>query len=373
MIKILMETNPVYVHSFLPILPNFRLEQNQILDWTMKAHQKSLELLGAHDPDKLLSLRRFFLTDDQISSRWYECDDINEEWDNHSIYSISKETPHGKDISARNNFFADRARKIFDEIYQKESIPDHLIHVTCTGYVSPSPVQKYFADKKGGPEITHAYHMGCYASLPAVRLGEALVKGRALQVDVVHTEMCSLHMDPEMISPEQIVVQSLFADGHIKYRLSPEPDGTSLKIRSALEVLVPDSANDMTWIPGPYGMKMTLSKEVPMKIAGEIFPFLTRLSSAAGYELPELLKKAIFAVHPGGPKIVSGIQMLLGLSDEQVEASKKVLFERGNVSSATLPHVWAEIIKSNPEKGTPVVAIAFGPGLTIIGCIFEVA
>jgi predicted naringenin-chalcone synthase len=368
-----METNPVHLHSFLPIFPTCRLGQNEILDWTMKAHQKSLELLGAHDPEKLLSLRRFFLDEGQIRSRWYECNDVDENWDAHSIYSLSEETPHGKDISARNNFFADRARSIFSEIYQKEKVPDHLIHVTCTGYVSPSPAQKFFAGKDQGPEITHAYHMGCYASLPAVRLGEALVKGRSLEVDIVHTEMCSLHMDPEMISPEQMVVQSLFADGHIKYRLSPGPEGTSLRLLSTLEVLVPDSAGDMTWIPGPYGMKMTLSREVPMKIAGELFPYLTRLSQSAGYELPTLLKKAIFAIHPGGPKIVSGIQALLRLSDEQVQASKKVLFERGNMSSATLPHVWAEIVKSDPEKGTPVVAMAFGPGLTIIGCVFEVA
>jgi predicted naringenin-chalcone synthase len=34
--------------------------------------------------------------------------------------------------------------------------------------------------------------------------------------------------------------------------------------------------------------------------------------------------------------------------------------------------VWDEILKSHPEKGTPVVALAFGPGLTIIGAVFEV-
>ncbi|MES2527225.1 MAG: naringenin-chalcone synthase [Bdellovibrionota bacterium] len=368
-----METNLVHLHSFLPVFPSCHLNQNQILDWTMKAHQKSLELLGAHDPEKLQSLRRFFLDDEQIHSRWYEIDDIDEDWNQHSIYSITAETPHGKDISARNNFFDERAKKIFAEIYEKNSVPDHLIHVTCTGYISPSPGQKFFAGKDLRPEITHAYHMGCYASIPAVRMGEALVKGRALEVDIIHTEMCSLHMDPELVSPEQMVVQSLFADGHIKYRLSPEPSGKSLKILSTLEVLVPDSSDDMTWVPGPYGMKMTLSREVPMKIAGELTPFLTRLSLSAGYELPSLLKKAIFAIHPGGPKIVSGIQMLLGLSDEQVKSSRKVLYERGNMSSATLPHVWADILDGNPEKGTPVVAMAFGPGLTIIGCIFEVA
>ncbi len=339
----------------------------------MKAHERALELLKTHDPTKLESLRRFFLNEDQIKSRWYECDDVNENWDAHEIYNIEADSPHGKGITERLDFFDRRAQEIFKEIYSKEKVPDHLIHVTCTGYISPSPVQKYFAGLDVRPEITHAYHMGCYASLPAVRLGEALVKGRGIEVDIIHTEMCSLHMDPELVSPEQIVVQSLFADGHIKYRLSPEANGSSLKLLSTFEELVPDSANDMTWIPGPYGMKMTLSKEVPMKLAGRISPFLTKLALTSGYELPYLLKNAIFAIHPGGPKIVTGIQELLGLSNEQVMMSRKVLYERGNMSSATLPHVWQEILNANPSKGTKVVAMAFGPGLTMIGSIFEVA
>lgn len=367
-----METNNVFLHSFLPVFPSHHLPQDQLVNWTMKAHEKALQLLGAHDPEKLEALRRFFVDPEQISSRWYECDDIDENWNEHRIYSLNEATPHGRDISDRHDFYDQRAQEIFSEIYQKAGLPDHLIHVTCTGYISPSPAQKFFAGKSGGPELTHAYHMGCYASLPAVRMAEAFVRGRSLAVDVVHTEMCSLHMDPELIDPEQIVVQSLFADGHIKYRLSPESEGRSLRLLSTLEELVPESAGDMTWVPGPHGMKMTLSKEVPFKIAMRLGPFLGRLCERAGFTLEEMQKKAIFAIHPGGPKIVSGIQKLLQLSDEQVSASRKVLFERGNMSSATLPHVWNEILKENPEKGTPVVAMAFGPGLTMIGAVFEV-
>lgn len=368
-----METNEVFLHSFRPVYPSHHLPQSEILDWTMKAHEKALLLLGSHNPEKLESLRRFFVDEDYIRSRWYECDDVNDDWDKHSIYAIEASTPHGKNISERHAFFDKRAREIFSEIYSADKVPDHLIHVTCTGYLSPSPAQRFFADKTVRPEITHAYHMGCYASLPAVRLADALVKGRNLEVDIVHTEMCSIHMDPEMIGPGEMVVQSLFADGHMKYRLSREKQKGSLKLLSTLEEIVPDSSDDMTWVPGPYGMRMTLSKEVPFKIAFRLMPFLERLSESAGFRFDDLQKNAIFAIHPGGPKIVSGIQELLGLSDEQVEASRKVLYERGNMSSATLPHVWEEIVKAGPESGTPVVAMAFGPGLTMIGAVFEVA
>lgn len=367
-----METPNAFLHSFTPVFPRFHLPQNQLIDWTFSCHERAIELLGAHDLNKLQSYRRFCLDEEQIRERYFECDDVNDSWDEHTIYNVSAETLHGKNIEERHAFFDERAREIFGEIYQKENVPDHLIHVTCTGYLSPSPAQVYFSDKQLRPEISHAYHMGCYASLPAVRIGEGIVRGRNLEVDIVHTEMCSIHMDPLSYSAEQMVMQSLFADGHIKYRLSQEKSGKSLKLLSTYEEIVPDSAKDMTWVPGPYGMKMTLSKEVPLKIAMKIGPFLGRLAEKAGMSVEKLSREAIFAVHPGGPKIVSGVKDLLGLSEEQVFHSRKVLRERGNMSSATLPHVWKEILDANPETGTKVVAFAFGPGLTIIGAVFEV-
>jgi predicted naringenin-chalcone synthase len=41
------------------------------------------------------------------------------------------------------------------------------------------------------------------------------------------------------------------------------------------------------------------------------------------------------------------------------------------MSSATLPHIWAKILaETGVRYGTPVVSLAFGPGLTIVGAIF---
>lgn len=82
--------------------------------------------------------------------------------------------------------------------------------------------------------------------------------------------------------------------------------------------------------------------------------------------------KSIFAIHPGGPKIIDSVQEVLELSNDQVVESKKVLFERGNMSSATLPHVWSEILNNNYPVGTKVISYAFGPGLTLFGSVFEV-
>ena len=128
----------------------------------------------------------------------------------------------------------------------------------------------------------------------------------------------------------------------------------------------------MTWVPSSFGMKMTLSREVPAKIGEELLTFLEEMCLESGYDFSQLKEKAIFAVHPGGPKIISAVAAKLGLSAEQVAASVKVLKERGNMSSATLPHVWHEILLNRPQAGRMVISLAFGPGLTIFGSIFEV-
>ena len=104
------------------------------------------------------------------------------------------------------------------------------IHVTCTGYQSPSAAQKIVL-KRGWEKntmVTHAYHMGCMAALPAIRMALGSASHRDCRVDIVHTELCSLHMNPALHSDEQLVAQSLFADGMIKYTLSPSVQSTSL-------------------------------------------------------------------------------------------------------------------------------------------------
>ena len=227
-------------------------------------------------------------------------------------------------------------------------------------------------------DITHAYHMGCYAALPAVRLAKSIVQSELLEksqftTDIVHNEMCGLHMNPLAQTPEQMVVQTLFADGHIKYSASNEKSnsGKNFKVTCLHEKVVADSEKDMSWIPAPWGMQMNLSREVPEKIKSGLKKFSEELFAKAGLTYERAIK-SIFAIHPGGPKIIDSVQESLELRDQQITESKKVLFERGNMSSATLPHVWNEILKNDYPIGTQVISYAFGPGLTLFGAVFEV-
>jgi predicted naringenin-chalcone synthase len=189
-------------------------------------------------------------------------------------------------------------------------------------------------------------------------------------VDLVHTELCTLHLNPTQHLPEQLVVQTLFADGLVRYSVSQAPAGPGLELVAGREEVVPDTGEAMGWRVSDFGMEMTLSRRIPEYLGGALEPFLERLAADAGVAAGVLRDRAWFAIHPGGPRIVDELAELLGLEPEQVAASNGVLRAHGNMSSATLPHVWKALLEDPAvPAGAWIVSLAFGPGLTIAGAL----
>lgn len=184
-------------------------------------------------------------------------------------------------------------------------------------------------------------------------------------------------MDPSLNDPEQLVVQTLFADGHIQYRLfQNELDKTigepALQVLALKDLIVPQSLDQMTWNCGEYGFLMTLSRKVPETIGNSLEPFLESLAASIGLSFNQLKEEAYFAIHPGGPKINDQIEKMLSLREEQLSYSRSVLRDYGNMSSATLPHIWKAVLEdSNCPSGRIIISLAFGPGLTVAGGIFK--
>jgi predicted naringenin-chalcone synthase len=184
-----------------------------------------------------------------------------------------------------------------------------------------------------------------------------------------------LHLDPSDHSPEQCVVQSLFADGFVRYslrELAANEAQRGLELLAVCERILPDSSDSMAWTLGDFGMQMTLARDVPERIAGGLRSFISELFEKAGLSVAEALRHTVAAIHPGGPKIIDRVREVLELEPAQVQASRDVLFEFGNMSSATLPHVWQRVLLDDRvEPGTLILSLAFGPGLTMCGGLFR--
>ena len=130
----------------------------------------------------------------------------------------------------------------------------------------------------------------------------------------------------------------------------------------------------MSWMVSDFGMQMTLSRQVPAHIRADLGGFLDRLAADAGLTAAGLRANAWFAIHPGGPRIIDELAGLLELDPRQVEASNRILREFGNMSSATLPHVWKALLEDPAvPAGAGIVALAFGPGLTLSGALLRKA
>lgn len=365
----------LFLSDFSMRRPKHETAQERALAWLVDLHTRAVPDLDRDHLRRLVA--RVACSPAAIAKRGHVIPDVG--GGEPRFYDLEKD-PHGPGTAARSALFAQVVDAYFAEEYAGElAVPADIVHVTCTGYVSPSGAQRLVARRGWGQatRVTHAYHMGCYAAFPALRIAAGCLAtatsraGAAARADIVHTELCSLHLDPADVSAEQLVVQSLFGDGFIRYAVrATAPPGRSLRILALDEQIVPDSDEAMRWIVGDHGMAMTLSADVPRRIAGALRGFVAGLFAQAGLPFE---RGALFAVHPGGPKIIDGVAAALELAESQVAVSRAVLHDHGNMSSATLPHIWMRLVEDRRVvAGTLVVSLAFGPGLTICGGLSRV-
>ncbi len=372
--------------------PRYQITQSRALAWLAEVHaasQATLESLSPSERDAF-ALRMHKLIGrcacgpDKVGSRGHVLSDLGSpEFAGLALYDVTR-YPRGQGTAARSRLFAEVVDAYFEREFAEESAPpSELIHVTCTGYVAPSGAQRVVASKGWGDRthVTHAYHMGCYAAFPAIRIAAGHVSlppalaphGVPRRADIVHTELCTLHLDPSEHSAEQCVVQSLFADGFVRYSVRADAtDRVGLEVLALSEQVLPDSASAMGWAAGDFGLHMTLARDVPDRIASALRPFVTDLFAKSGLNAGRDLRYALAAVHPGGPKIIDRVRDVLELAEPQVAASRGVLFDYGNMSSATLPHIWSRILADEDVRaGTLILSLAFGPGLTVCGGLFR--
>ncbi len=351
-----------FVSSPLP----HSFEQETLLSWLADAHADAAAL-PADDRARLHRLMARVACPPAVISRRALAVDYRGRWADHEL--------HGRGTGARTARFAGIVDRYFEVAYGADMPPpDDLVHVTCTGYTSPSGAQKLVARRRWPTRVTHAYQMGCYAAIPALRIALGALATGSARVDIAHTELCSLHFDPGDASAEQLVVHSLFADGLIRYRCeadAPPRSQGALRVVAVHELVVPGSEDAMSWVVGDAGHRMTLARDVPERIAGALRSFVIELLARAGRNVSDLAR-ARLALHPGGPKIVDRVRDVLELTESQLAVTRGVLRDHGNMSSATVPHVWMRLANDpSVEPGTLIPTLAFGPGLTMCGAVLE--
>ena len=255
------------------------------------------------------------------------------------------------------------AREALNDSGFRPSAITHLVTVSCTGFQSPG-VDLFLIDKLGlsaAVQRTHVGFMGCHGALNGLRVAHAFAEMDPSSVVLLcAVELCSLHMSYGW-HPEQVVANALFADGAaaVVGSAGPPRSDRDLVLQGSGSMVIPDSADLMHWEIGDHGFSMGLSPLVPATVGAALFPWLQDWLQTRAVDLSEIRS---WAVHPGGPKILSTCAEALGLDPELLDDSRVVLQDHGNMSSATILFI-LERLRRRSVAG-PCLALAFGPGLS---------
>jgi predicted naringenin-chalcone synthase len=146
----------------------------------------------------------------------------------------------------------------------------------------------------------------------------------------------------------------LFGDGAAAALVSSVPEG--IEIGRFYSLILPNSADLITWHIGDQGFVMHLSGKVPGRIAGALRADATKFENEVALcDLP------LWAVHGGGRTVLDAVELGFGLPDAALRFARATLHDHGNMSSATIMFTLARILASD-ETGDGM-AMAFGPGL----------
>ncbi|MCL7052135.1 hypothetical protein MKW94_004377 [Papaver nudicaule] len=270
------------------------------------------------------------------------------------------------------------ASKAIKEWGQPKSKITHLVVCTTSGVDMPGA--DYQISKLLGlrPSVKRLmmYQQGCFAGGTVMRLAKDLAENNAgARVLVVCSEITAVTFrGPADTHLDSLVGQALFGDGAGAMIIGADPDMTVerplFQIVSAAQTILPDSHGAIDGHLREVGLTFHLLKDVPGLISKNIEKSLDEAFKPIGITDWNSL---FWIAHPGGPAILDQVEAKLGLTEEKLRATREVLSEYGNMSSACVLFILDEMRKKSIEEGKSTtgdgldwgVLFGFGPGLTV--------
>ncbi|GFY81442.1 chalcone and stilbene synthase family protein [Actinidia rufa] len=269
------------------------------------------------------------------------------------------------------------AQKAIKEWGQPKSKITHLVFCTTSGVDMPGA--DYQLTKLLGlrPSVKRLmmYQQGCFAGGTVLRLAKDLAENnKGARVLVVCSEITAVTFrGPSDTHLDSLVGQALFGDGAAAVIVGADPTEVEkplFELVSAAQTILPDSDGAIDGHLREVGLTFHLLKDVPGLISKNIEKSLVEAFKPLGISDWNSL---FWIAHPGGPAILDQVELKLALKPEKLRATRHVLSEYGNMSSACVLFILDEMRKKSAEDGHKTtgeglewgVLFGFGPGLTV--------
>ncbi len=240
---------------------------------------------------------------------------------------------------------------------------DAFFSTTVTGVATPS-IDARLMNRLGLPakvKRVPLFGLGCLAGAAGVARAADYLKGHPEDVAVLlSVELCSLTLQREDLSVENLIASGLFGDGAAAAVLvGADRGGDGPRVVDSRSSFYTDTERVMGWDVSERGFKIVLSAEVPEMVRRYLRRDVEAFLAEHGLTIGDI---AVWVSHPGGPKVLEAMQEALDLPADALEGAWRTLRQVGNLSSTSVLLVLEEVLGSPPPPGSRGLMSAMGPG-----------
>lgn len=241
---------------------------------------------------------------------------------------------------------------------------DHIFFVSITGLSTPSIDARLVNRLRMRPDVkrTPIWGLGCAAGAAGIARAADYLRGFPDHTAVLlSVELCLLTFQADDTSVANIISTGLFGDGAAAVVLRGEAvsQGNGPRVVASRACFYPDTERVMGWEIVDTGFKVVLSPNVPELVGrhfgGDVDGFL----DAHGLARADIRH---WLLHTGGPKVLRSFAATLGLPDAALRRTWNSLAEVGNLSSASVLFVLADLLHAGEARsGDYALLAAMGP------------
>src|SRR5215217_3679381 len=243
---------------------------------------------------------------------------------------------------------------------------NQIAFTTITGIAAPSIDARLMNRIPFSPYLKRMplFGLGCMGGAGGIsRLADYLVGHPKEAALLLSVELCSLTIQHNDLSAENMVSTGLFGDGAAAVlmvgRQHPLARAGQPRVIATRSVFFPETEHIMGWDMQDTGFKVVLGSDVAEIVETGLKPAMDSFLSEYGLDTSQI---DLWLVHPGGPKIIQAIETGLGLETGKLDNSRESLASVGNLSSAAVLVMLEKALKENPPApGTHSLLMAMGP------------
>ncbi|MBU6392193.1 MAG: type III polyketide synthase [Planctomycetes bacterium] len=327
--------------------PPYRISQAQAAAFLVKHYSDKLS-------QRSLAILRKIFAHPSVSQRHLAVEDLECLVNEYPDSRVARFTHWAVDLSSQ------AIVKALNQVGLKIDDVSGLVVNTCTGYICPG-ISTYIIEKLGLSNQIRAHDLvgsGCGGLVPNLQVCEDMVKGYGDKVILsVSVEICSATF--QMADDLSLILSNaIFADGVAASVLWHRPQGLAL-VASASRY-DPKSRDDIRYIYKNGQLHNQLSAFLPEIVSKTVAKVVMDLLKPRGLRIEDIKH---WAFHPGGEKVINAIRDEIGLSETQLQATRNILAEYGNMSSPTVLFVLRRILDNGIAPGDWCIMIVFGAGL----------